>query len=124
PRAAAARRFSLRVGPPRLALSLGGSAPRSGRRRLAFLTARGAPPPRALARRLRAALGPQALGISHCAWGPTATRSRSAASRRARAAGAWHFSLRVGPHRHALSLGGFAPRSGRRPLAFLPPPAA
>src|SRR5882672_7681780 len=36
---------------------------------LAFLTARGAPPPLALARRLRASLGPQALSLVpfvHC----------------------------------------------------------
>src|SRR3954452_14183418 len=41
--------------------SLDDCAPHSGRRRLAFITARGAPPPLALARRLRASLGPQAL---------------------------------------------------------------
>src|SRR5882672_1725242 len=75
----------------------------------AFLTARGAPPPLALARRPRASLGPQALLTAR---------------------GAPHFSMRLGPHPHALppralrsaaaegsralSLGGFAPRSGRR----------
>src|SRR3954452_15938343 len=78
----------------------------------AFLTARGAPPPLALARRLRASLGAQALvsllagphprpfslggyaprsgrrRLSHCSRGPTPARSRSAATRLARAAGA------------------------------------
>src|SRR5439155_8330335 len=66
---------------------------------LHFSLARGVPPPLALAlaRRLRASLGPQAL---------------------------WLFSLRVGPHPHALSLGGSAPRSGRRrfPLFLVPCP--
>src|SRR5206468_4003614 len=72
-----------------------------------FLTARGAPPPLALARRRRSAalhsvasLGPQAL--SHCSRGPTPARSRSAAPLRGaslrrlvRAAGA--LSLPAGP---------------------------
>src|SRR4051812_15799464 len=65
------RRYSLRVGPHPHALSLGDSAPRSGRRRYSL---RVAPPPRALARRLRASLGPQALLTAR---GPTPTRSRS-----------------------------------------------
>ena len=50
-----------------------------------------------LTRRGRASLGPQALGFSH---------------------------LLVGPHPHSRSLGGFAPRSGRRrfPLSLVPFP--
>jgi hypothetical protein len=32
-----------------------------------------------------------------------------------------HYSLRAGPHPHALSLGDFAPRSGRR--RFTSPPS-
>src|SRR5262245_24260529 len=86
----------------------------------AFLNARGAPPPLALARSLRASLGPRALRhqdqadeeglgfhercefrlgndqrfahgsvcISQCSRGPTPARSRSVATRLARAAGA------------------------------------
>jgi hypothetical protein len=30
----------------------------------------------------------------------------------------WHFSLLAGPHPRSLSLGGSAPRSGRRRFAF------
>src|SRR5947207_1087121 len=109
-----------------------------------FLTARGAPPPLALARQRHSAalhsvasLGPQAL--SHCSRGPTPARSRSAAPLRgaslrrlARAAGA--LSLLAGPHPRSLSLGGAtprrftpSPRSGRRrsltPRGPPPPPA-
>src|SRR5206468_1696472 len=110
--ARAAGALSLLAGPHPRSLSLGGAtprrftpSPRSGRRR--SLTARGAPPPLALARRRHSAalhsvasLGPQAL--SHCSRGPTPARSRSAAPLRgaslrrlARAAGA--LSLPAGP---------------------------
>src|SRR5205809_5743154 len=66
----------------------------------------------ALARRLRASLGPQALCIYHCSWGPTPTPTRSAALRLALAAGALHLSLLVvpPPPPHSLPLGGLPPR--------------
>src|SRR5262245_19482136 len=60
----------------------------------AFLDARGAPPPLAIARRLRASLGPQALltprlfSVYRQPSTAATTRSRSATSRLARAAGA------------------------------------
>src|SRR5438034_933851 len=72
-RAAGAHLFSALAGPHPHSLSRGDFAPRSGRRRSSFFSARGAPPPLALARRLRASLGPQAL-IRHP---PSLIRHRS-----------------------------------------------
>src|SRR4051794_25033447 len=100
------------------------------------LLARGAPPPLALTRRLRASLWPQALSyllagphprsrslgdsaprsgrrrFLTCSRGPTPARARSATARLARAAGASY--LLAGPHPRSRSLGDSAPRSGRR----------
>src|SRR6266480_282662 len=49
--------------------------------------------------------------FSHCSWGPTPTRSRSAASRLARAAGAFPLSLFPCPFLHFCY----------RPVGFRPP---
>ncbi len=80
---------------PRLARAAGAS------------NAHGAPPPCALARRLRASLGPQALPMRR---GPPPSLSLGDSAPRS---GRRRFHAH-GAHPHALSLGDSAPRSGRR----------
>src|SRR5687767_1442277 len=74
-----------------------------------FLNARGAPPPLALARRLRASLGPQALLNARGAPPPLALARRLRASLGPQAL----LNARGAPPR-SRSLGDSAPRSGRR----------
>src|SRR4051812_2064455 len=76
------------AGPHPRSRSLGDSAPLSGPQ--ALFNARAAPPPLALARRLRASLG--AAGAFQCSRGPTPARARSAPPRLSRAAGAFQCS--------------------------------
>ena len=98
--------FSMRMGPHPHALSLGDSAPRSGRRR--FQCAWGPTPMRSPSATPRLA---RAAGASQCAWGPLPC----ALPRRLRASLGPQALLNAhGAHSHALSLGDSAPRSGRR----------
>src|SRR5688572_31299115 len=81
----------------------------------AFLSARGAPPPLALARRLRASLGPQALLSARGAPPPLAPARRRRASRLE--------SADANPHRApgALRVADSRSRAGAAPHPQLPP---